>query len=587
LPSMVHDINNPSKSYQIQISQEFWNDIKNKEKTFKDRIKTFQIIEQGGYKITPWNDENWDLAFVFGYSYLPHDEESWTDESWNDPTMIKKYGYSTLNNVDFSGLNIANISSLDNTFQNCYSLNTVNWNSEDIFINLETIFGIFSNCLNLSSIPTFNLGGKIDSMRASFQNCEKLTSITFTGLENCSSITSTKYAFNNCYSLREIIGLENVDFSNATDMSVMFQDTPNLQSIPVETWKIRKVEDFSWMFYNSGITKFDISQADWNLSSLTTTRSMFNKSKVSEVRFGQVGDTLGTVSIMQNMFEGTKNLKYVDTEKWKINSLSSARSLFINSDIEKIDLSTWNPIQTNIDMTYMFKGTNNLREVDMRGFTNLDSQNTTELLGTGQVANPIMLIVQDSPGNQTFRNRDFQKESGRIPMPMPLLKTSNEQLKLTDGSTESAYITTIPVVPSTLEKTSFDAWLQKQTPQSKVIGNNFYYVKDVTPSKDVSSATSVLDLLDVTYTVNVVESEWEFKYDNTDSTYELVQYLGTSPDIVVPNEIDGKPTKIDLSSGIKTPNLGDPKTTVTSITFDSSNGKKVKAIGSGIRFSDY
>ncbi|MBO1138247.1 BspA family leucine-rich repeat surface protein, partial [Enterococcus faecalis] len=422
----------------------FWNDIKNKEKTFKDRIKTFQIIEQGGYKITPWNDENWDLETVFGYSYLPYDEKDWTDESWNDPTMIKRYGYSTLNNVDFSGLNIANISSLFCTFQNCYSLDTVNWNSEDIFTNVETIYGIFMNCLNLSSIPTFNLGGKINSMRASFQNCEKLTSITFTGLENCSSVNSTKHAFNNCYSLREIIGLENADFSNATDMSTMFQNTPNLQSIPVETWKIRKVENTSFMFYNSGILKADLSS--WYIKQINNMDRMFTYSKVSEVYLGQAGPNPWQVTNMNHMLAYTPNLKYVDTEKWRIDNLSVVSSMFKHSAIEKINLSTWNPTQTKINMINMFEDTPNLREVDMRGFTNLDSQTTTELLGTSQVANPIMLIVQDNPGNKTFLDFDFVKESGRsVYSEFPKLVANGG--KFEDNSNELSYINKICVTP--------------------------------------------------------------------------------------------------------------------------------------------
>ncbi|MBO1138226.1 phosphatidylinositol-specific phospholipase C domain-containing protein, partial [Enterococcus faecalis] len=459
LPSMVFDSSDSTKSYPIQISQEFWDDIKNKPQSFKDRIKTFQIKEQGGYKITSFGDKDWDLSFLFG-----EDQQTSTE------------GYRNLVTAQLEGL----------------------------------------------------------------------------------------------------------DFSTVNNMKAMFQDNLNLQSVDTENWNVKKVTDTSFMFNGTGIKKADLSP--WWIAPITTMESMFqNTPNLEEVYLGQAGGNPWKVSNMKNMFFNTPNLKYVDTEKWRIDNLSSTQEMFGLSGIEKINLSTWNPSQTGINMLQMFEGTDNLRVVDMRGFTNLDSQTTTKLIGIYQAANPIMLIVQDNPGNKAFVNFDFKKESGRIPIPMPLLKTSNEQLKLTDGSTESAYITTIPVVPSTLEKTTFDAWLQKQTPQSKVIGNNFYYVKDVTPSKDVSSASSVLDLLDVTYTVNVVESEWEFKYDSTDGTYELVQYLGTSPDIVVPNEIDGKPTKIDLHAGI----ICAYPLSVTSITFDSSNGKKVKAIGNSIYFNLY
>ena len=93
----------------------------------------------------------------------------------------------------------------------------------------------------------------------------------------------------------------------------------------------------------------------------------------------------------------------------------------------------------------------------------------------------------------------------------------------------------------------------------------------------------------VTYTAQWIESDWNFELDSSDNTYKLTEYIGTSKDIVVPNEIAGKQTKIDLSSAFRLVNLEGPQNwkQVTSVRFSNVNGKKVKAIGERIWFVDW
>ena len=79
-------------------------------------------------------------------------------------------------------------------------------------------------------------------------------------------------------------------------------------------------------------------------------------------------------------------------------------------------------------------------------------------------------------------------------------------------------------------------------------------------------------------------SDWTVK-DNADNTITLIAYHGSSTDIIVPNQIDGKQTKIDLSAGL--PIVGmDPKR-VTSITFSNEGNRKAKLINKKISFSNY
>ncbi|MBO1135533.1 BspA family leucine-rich repeat surface protein, partial [Enterococcus faecalis] len=106
---------------------------------------------------------------------------------------------------------------------------------------------------------------------------------------------------------------------------------------------------------------------------ITSMESMFEGcTNLKEVHIGGYGVSWRNKSTA-NMFKNTPNLEYVDVEYWNIASVTKTNSMFDGSGIKKINLSTWYRTPTNIDMSNMFANTPNLREVDMRGFTNLDS----------------------------------------------------------------------------------------------------------------------------------------------------------------------------------------------------------------------
>ncbi|MCC9081972.1 DUF285 domain-containing protein [Enterococcus faecium] len=73
-----------------------------------------------------------------------------------------------------------------------------------------------------------------------------------------SDVTGAKYLNN----LTEIEGLNQLDTSNVTNMSYMFQGMSNLTSLDLSSFDISKVTDMSYMFYNNGVTSLDLSGFD-------------------------------------------------------------------------------------------------------------------------------------------------------------------------------------------------------------------------------------------------------------------------------------------------------------------------------------
>ena len=80
-------------------------------------------------------------------------------------------------------------------------------------------------------------------------------------------------------------------------------------------------------------------------------------------------------------------------------------------------------------------------------------------------------------------------------------------------------------------------------------------------------------------------ADWNYK-DNVDGTATLESYKGTSTDIVVPNQIDGKQTKIDLSNGINLSG-GLNFQNVTSVVFSDDGNRKVQVNSFNINFATW
>lgn len=75
-----------------------------------------------------------------------------------------------------------------------------------------------------------------------------------------------------------LVNLADIDTSNITDMSGLFEDSERQDFSGIETWDVSNVKDMSYMFCNS---KFDHDISHWNLNSLHDASHMFEHSSFS------------------------------------------------------------------------------------------------------------------------------------------------------------------------------------------------------------------------------------------------------------------------------------------------------------------
>ncbi|MFQ6835535.1 MAG: BspA family leucine-rich repeat surface protein [Enterococcus faecalis] len=568
--------------------------------------------QQKTYMYNVVNPSSEDLPVEASFEQ-PTLEEGKVFLGWNKTAETVSFG------LPFSTYS-ANIVESDWTWtknvDNTVTLNSYIGKSTDIVVPNE-----------IAGMPTqINLASGIDARGLGEESWTKVTSITFSNANGKKvKLLGNKIKFDDWSSLKSFDG-RGLDTAGVRELNDLFGNNTKLKKINVDGWDTSQVNSYKNAFNRnhslntiSGLNTWDVSKgqdfygtfnecyrlqsldlSNWITSSATDMMLMFNKTyELSSLNMSKF-DT-SHVTRFQGMFSET-SIENLDLSNFDISSATNMKEMFMSAvNLSRLDISHFNTEKTNVNMSNMFSQTPKLRIVDMRGFTNIDQQNTDSILGNATnnseisavgepesaIGKPIMLI---SPEGSRFSQWDFITESGRVPLDLPKIVSDNQNYTFDNNQTSKSYLSTITVVPSTLEMSTFINWLNDQT-QNKTIDKKFYYVKEVTPSKDTGSAKSVLDLIDTTYTVNILESDWEFQLDDSDGTYKLKQYLGDQPNILVPNTIEGISTKINLSEGIKTPNLpGVAENSVSgaqSITFDSSGNKKVKLSSSRINFNNY
>ena len=237
----------------------------------------------------------------------------------------------------------------------------------------------FSDCTSITSTTCW------------FYNCSKLSTIN--GLENLnmSNVTNMSRMFEGCSSLTNI-DLSKFNTANVTDMSYMFSGCSCLPSLDVSKFNTDNVTDMSYMFDGcSALTNLDVSK--FNTANVTKMSSMFsgcsglvnldvgkfntdNVTYMSDMFRNCSGLTSLDVSkfntdhvtTMYSMFFGCSGLTSLDVSKFNTDHVTNMNSMFCGcSSLTSLDVSKFNTANV-IDMSYMFDGCSALTNLDMSKF---------------------------------------------------------------------------------------------------------------------------------------------------------------------------------------------------------------------------
>ena len=263
---------------------------------------------------------NWDLSSLQSLTELAVFSSSFTDlsfmENWVCPNLTSLWhAFQSMQSITslhgLEHLDFSHVTNMESTFDDCRALTDVSALANKDVSNVATMRLLFNVCpiTNVDFASTWN-PTNLSDITSMFQNCYSLLNVN--GMSNWTShITSMAGLCKSCYSIVDISGFGNLDISDVTDVSYVFQDAVRLKTLDgLENWDTGNVSNFSNMCVNAHWIEDISAMASWDFSSAQNMGSMFN-GNAALVGFDGLVLDLSNVSNMDSMFNSLGYL-YVD-----------------------------------------------------------------------------------------------------------------------------------------------------------------------------------------------------------------------------------------------------------------------------------
>ena len=226
----------------------------------------------------------------------------WLNKTTDCNSMFR--GMRDIIEIDFSQFDCSEVTDMQYMFTNCISLQYINLNNLNTD-NVEDMGYMFYNCRSLTSLNVSNFDtSKVTAMAGMFAYCTSLESLDLSKFNTQSTITFL-LMFRNCMNLK-YLNLSGMKTNTVVNFAYMFYNCSSLKSLEISHFESRIyfILRFEYMFYNC--------------SSLT---SLYIPNLLKT-------DNSALLFYMQSMFEGCKNLKYLN---FKGSSQSEYDNIFNNT----------------------------------------------------------------------------------------------------------------------------------------------------------------------------------------------------------------------------------------------------------------
>ena len=234
--------------------------------------------------------------------------------------------------------------------------------------------GLFSHLGNLQTIQGLeNLDtSQVTNMSEMFEECEKLTSLDVSHFDT-SQVTNMSAMFSNCYVLTSL-DVSHFNTSQVTDMHGMFRRCDILTNLDVSHFDTSQVTNMSEMFRGCGIlTNLDVSH--FNTSQVTDMFGMFwSCEKLTSLDVSHFNTS--QVTNMASMFHYCDKLTSLDVSHFDTSRVTDMSSMFeICEKLTNLDVSHWDTSQVT-DMFGMFWSCEKLTSLD---FSHWDTSQVTNM----------------------------------------------------------------------------------------------------------------------------------------------------------------------------------------------------------------
>ena len=235
---------------------------------------------------------------------------------------------------------------------------------------------------------------EVTNMSLMFMSCSLLTNLDVSHF-NTSNVTNMNWMFSSCSSLKSI-NVTNFDTSNVTDMGRMFNNCNGLTSLDVSNFNTSNVTYMDNMFSNcSGLTSLDVSNFDTS-----------------------------NVTNMDYMFYGCSGLTSLNVSNFDTSNVTDMDYIFSNcSGLTSLNVSNFDTSNVT-DMSHMFSGCSGLTSLDV---SNFDTSNVTNMgsMFYGCSGLTSLNVSNFDTSNVTNMNSMFSGCSGLTSLDVSNFNTSN------------------------------------------------------------------------------------------------------------------------------------------------------------------
>ena len=174
---------------------------------------------------------------------------------------------------------------------------------------------------------------EVTTMSGMFEDCSRLTSLDLSSF-NAENVQNMSAMFSGCQNLTSL-NLSNFNAENVQNMGSMFYGCSSLTSLNLSNFNAEKVKDMSLMFYEcKNLTSLDLSN--------------FNTENVQN---------------MWSMFSGCNNLTSLNLSNFNTEDVQNMSFMFDGcKSLTSLDLSNFKTENVK-DMSYMFHGCNSLQTI--------------------------------------------------------------------------------------------------------------------------------------------------------------------------------------------------------------------------------
>jgi surface protein len=238
---------------------------------------------------------------------------------------------ASMTTVNLSNLNTSRTTNMARMFRNCSALTTADLRGLDTGAVTDMSY-LFYKCTGLQSVNAAGLNtGNVTTMKAMFYECLTVKSLNLTAWNTC-KVTNTNFMFIRCRGLEELIGSGALDFSSVTNMESMCEGWDSMVTVDVTNWGCDSATSMWQMFGWALKMEKIVGIENWNVSNVTNMRTLFYLSpNIKELDLS--GWKTTSLQNTTNMFRGCTGLTTVYVaDGWDMSNVTSSGSMFYGCD---------------------------------------------------------------------------------------------------------------------------------------------------------------------------------------------------------------------------------------------------------------